>query len=145
MVIKVNGKEYKLKFGYRVMAKTALLQDVISMQNYFKGGKNALMDKLSDLIELNSNLVLAGLQKYNEDFRVDYDNEESVKQGLEKVYDIMEDYMDDPESAPVIDLFSDMVEELTDNGFLSKKSLTMEEAAIAQDATIIPMDHKQGN
>ena len=144
MVLKVNGIEYRLKFGYRVLAKTELLKEVAEMQDLFSAEDNQteVMKNLPKLIDLNSRLVLAGLQKYNEDFKVNYDDNNSVNAVLDKVYDFMDDYMDDPESKPVIDLFGDMVGELIDNGFLSKKSLKLEQAATEQDATVIPLDHQ---
>ena len=145
--LKVNEKEYQLKFGYRVMAKTELLKDVVKMREMFSEkddeSTEEVIEKLPELIELNSKLVLAGLQKYNDEFKVDYDDNNSVKAGLEKVYDFMDDYMDDPNSMPVIDLFGEMVSELVDNGFLSKKSEALEKALTEQDATVIPMDHKK--
>ncbi len=153
--LKVKEKEYILKFGYRVLAKTTLLKDVVGIQTMFKDSKEneqnenddeeteKIVENLPMLIEVNSNLVLAGLQRYHEEFRVDYDNPESVKAGLEKVYDFMDDYMDEEDSIAVFDLFGMMIGELTDNGFLSKKSPQMEQAATEQDATIIPMDHQK--
>ncbi len=144
--LKVNNKEYTLKFGYRVLAKTAVLKDVVSLRNKFsvseEDQEQAITDNIDELIKTNSNLVLAGLQKFHEEYTVDYDDEKSVKDGLEKVYDLMDDYMDDPESKAVIDLFGEMVEDLVENGFLSKMSPKMEEVATELDATVIPMDHQ---
>ncbi len=92
--LKVKEKEYILKFGYRVLAKTTLLKDVVGIQTMFKDSKEneqnenddeeteKIVENLPMLIEVNSNLVLAGLQRYHEEFRVDYDNPESVKAGL---------------------------------------------------------------
>lgn len=142
--LKVNGAEYNLKFGYRVLAKTGLVGRVIEMRKLFsESGETTLVDNMPELVNLTSDLVLAGLQKFNPDYKVDYDDSNSVKEALERLYDFMDDYMDDPDTPAVIDLFSDMVEELIDNGFLSKKSLAMEKAATEQDATVIPMDHKK--
>lgn len=146
--LKVNDSEYTLKFGYRVMAKTGLLKDVINMRNFFgtddeENRTDEIIERMPELIELNTKLVLAGLQKYHDDFRVDYDDSNSVKEGLEKAIDFMDDYMDEPDAIPVMDLFSEMVNELVDNGFLSKKSEKLENAMIEQNATVVPMDHKK--
>ena len=146
--LNVKGKEYILRFGYKVLAKTSLLADVVKMQDIFKVGEDpdnendSMLENLPKVIEINSNLVLAGMQKYNDEFKVDYDDPASVKEGLEKVYDFMDDYMDEGENT-VIDLFTQMVQELTNSGFLSKKSQAMEQAAEKLDATIIPMDHQK--
>lgn len=146
MILTVKGKEYNIRFGYRIMAKTELLKDISELQDIATSDADETLQisKLPDVVNLNSQLVLAGLQKNHEEFRVNYDDNNSVKEGLEKVYDFMDDYMEDPESKPVIELFSDMVDELIENGFLSKKSLKMEKAATELDATVIPMDHKKG-
>lgn len=146
--LKVNDSEYTLKFGYRVMAKTGLLKDVINMRNFFgtddeENRTDEIIERMPELIELNTKLVLAGLQKYHDDFRVDYDDSNSVKEGLEKAIDFMDDYMDEPDAIPVMDLFAEMVNELVDNGFLSKKSEKLENAMIEQNATVVPMDHKK--
>ena len=152
--LKAAGKEYTIKFGYRVLAKTTLVQEVIRVQNMFSEKNNENEDKdeneeneriaenLPSLISINSRLVLAGLQKcHKEEFGTDFDDQDSVSAGLEKVYDLMDDYMDEEDSLPIFDLFGTLVSELTDNGFLSKKSPEMEQAATEQDATVIPQDH----
>lgn len=143
-ILKVNGKEYKIKFGYRALAKSKILKQVMGMQKEIKEKENeAVMDNISEIFELLSNLVLAGLQKYNPEFKCDYDSPSSVTENMEKIYDLLDDYMDDEESESVLDLFGELVTELIDNGFLSKKSETAEAALIQQDATVVPADHQK--
>lgn len=143
-ILKVNGKEYKIKFGYRALAKSKILKQVIEMQKEVQeNGNESMMDKISDIFDLLSDLVLAGLQKYNPEFKCDYDMPSSVSENMEKVYDLLDDYMDDEEGESILDLFMNLVTELIDNGFLSKKSEAVEAALIQQNATVIPTDHQK--
>lgn len=152
--LKVKDKEYKLKFGYKSFKKSGILREVVAMQKKIKkpwkeeeeAESNAEdnIEILEEVLELNSKLVLAALQKNHEEFRADYENPELIEKIIDKVDDLMDDYMDEEGSMPIMDLFSALTEELFNNGFLSKKSPKLEEAAEKQDATIIPIDHKQG-
>lgn len=147
MILRVKEKDYKIKFGYKSLAKSGILRDVMKMQNLFGAEGSEVSDTeafkiLPELFDMISTMVLAGLQKYNEEFRVDYDNPQSVKTGIEKVYDFMDDYMDEPDSVELMELFSKLTGELFDNGFLSAKpSPKLEAAMTATDSTIVPMDH----
>ena len=154
--LKVGDKEYKLKFGYKSFKKSGILREVVSMRKKISGAKENTdvsteneedelgnLEILEEVLELNSKLVLAALQKYNEEFRTDYKSEEEVQAIIDKVDDLMDDYMDEEDSMSIMDLFSTLTEELFNNGFLSKKSEKLEEALAQQDATIVPIDHKQ--
>lgn len=154
--LKVKDKEYKLKFGYKSFKQSGILREVVSMRKKISGAKENADDNaeneenelenleiLEEVLELNSKLVLAALQKHNEEFRTDYKNKEEVQKIVDKVDDLMDDYMDEEDSMSIMDLFSTLTEELFNNGFLSKKSEKLEEALTQQDATIVPIDHKQ--
>ena len=145
--IKVKEKEYSLKFGYKSFKKSGILHEVVAMQKKMKenGGEDAEgnIDMLEKVLDLNSKLVAAALQKNHEEFRAEYGDEESEKKVINMVDDLMDDYMDEEDSMSIMDLFEKLMEELFDNGFLSKKSESLEESLETQDATIIPMDHKQ--
>lgn len=148
IVLKIKDKEYKLKFGYKSFKKSGVLREVVEMQKKIKGSgaeenEEDNIGALEEILELNSRLVLAALQKNHEEFRTDYKSEEDVSMIIEKVDDLMDDYMDEDDSMSIMDLFSKLAEELFNNGFLSKKSEKLEESLTEQDATIIPMDHKK--
>lgn len=145
--LKVKDVTYKIKFGYRALAKSGVLKEVVKMQGAIDkkddDNKDAFVDLVADVFDILAKLVLAGLQKFNESFACDYDDENSVSAGIEKVYDLLDEYMDEEESLGVMDLFSELTNELLNNGFLSKKSKELEENLEKQDATIVPMDHKK--
>lgn len=158
ITLKIKGNEYNLKFGYKSFKKSNILHEVVSMQKKIKNpnentdgntdgntAESAMenIEILEQVLELNSKLVLAALQKYHEEFRTDYKSEEEVQKIIDKVDDLMDDYMDEEDSMSIMDLFTTLTEELFNNGFLSKKSPKLEEAAEKMDATVIPIDHRQ--
>lgn len=149
VVLKIKNKDYKLKFGYKSFKKSGVLREVVAMQNELKDSKEDSEDGtgnielLEQVFEANSKLVLAALQKYNEEFRVDYNNPESVQECIEKVDDLMDDYMEEEDAMPVMDLFSALTNELFNNGFLLRKSEKLEKNLAEQDSTIVPADHKK--
>lgn len=143
--LKVKDKIYKIKFGYRALAKSGVLKEVVKMQSAIdkKDEKDAVVDLIADVFDILAKLVLAGLQKFNKDFVCDYDDENIVSAKIENVYDLLDEYMDEEESLGVMELFSELTNELLNNGFLSKKSKELEESLEKQDATIVPMDHQK--
>lgn len=147
--LKVKDREYKIKFGYKSFKNSGILREVVSMQKKTKEAKDAddetvdNIDLLEDVLDLNSKLVLVGLQKYNEEFRVDFEDEKATEKMIDKVDDLMDDYMDEEDSMSIMDLFGELTGELFENGFLSKKSKSLEENLEKQDATIVPIDHRQ--
>lgn len=152
VTLKVKDKEYKLKFGYKSFKNSGILGEVVAMQTKVKEGKaedaesqerdvENQVELLEEVLELNSKLVLVALQKYNEEFRAEYKDEEGMKKLIDRVDDLMDDYMDEEDSMSIMDLFNALVDELFNNGFLSKKSEKLEAALEAQDATVVPIDH----
>ena len=154
--LKIKDREYKLKFGYKSFKKSGILREVVAMQKKIKkpesdevleNGEAAAesaednIDVLEEVLELNSKLVLAALQKNHEEFRANYDDPNSVNAVVDKVDDLMDDYMDEEESLSIMDLFQKLVDELFNNGFLSKRSEKLDAALESQDATVVPMDH----
>lgn len=149
--LKVKDKEYKLKFGYKSFKNSGILKEVVDMQKHLRGTDNDKeeeksetdnLEAISDVFELNSKLVLAALQKNHEEFRADYKNPDSINECVDKVDDLLDDYMEEPDSMSVMTLFEKLANELFDNGFLSEKSEKLEAALEATDATIVPTDHR---
>lgn len=151
--LNIKGKEYKLKFGYRSFKKSGLLREVAALYKKKGNSENTAeedtgiedenVEMLEEVLELTSKLVLAALQKNHTEFRVDYEKPDSVNEIIDKVDDLMDDYMDEEDSMSIMELFSTLTEELFNNGFLSKKSVNLEESAEKTDATVIPIDHRQ--
>lgn len=133
---KVGDKEYKVKYGYRVLCETDLIDRVTSVgsvDNSFKGAMKTIAE-----------LILAGLQKCHKD-EFGYDTESEKEDALGKVYDLMDEYEEEsteenPQSGYT--LFEKCNEELMNNGFLSEMRKESKENAKEQDATVIPQDHK---
>lgn len=150
ITLKVKDKKYKLKFGYKSFKNSGILKEVVAMQAKARGNKEEneqekdaenQVELLEEVLELNSKLVLIALQKYHEEFRVDYENKEEMNILIDKVDDFMDEYMDEEDSMSIMDLFNELVDELFNSGFLSKKSEKLEAALETQDSTVVPMDH----
>ena len=133
---KVGDKEYKVKYGYGVLCNSDLIDMVTSIgqeNNGFKGAMKTVAE-----------LILAGLQKCHKD-EFGYETESEEEAALNKVYDLMDEYEEEStEENPQngYTLFEKCNEELMKNGFLSQMRKNAEENAKAQDATVIPQDHK---
>lgn len=138
--VKIDGKEYKIKFGYRVLCKTDLIDKVINISKE-KGGNHVFQSMISTIAEL----LLAGLQKeHKEEFGWETDSEK--EESLDKVFELMDKYEDEStEEKPqdCYDLFEKLSDELLKNGFLSKITQSQKETAEKVNATKIPQDHKQ--
>lgn len=133
---KVGDKEYKVKYGYRVLCNSNLIDKVTSIgndNNSFKGAMKTVAE-----------LILAGLQKYHKD-EFGYDTESEEEAAINKVYDLMDEYEEESTEENVQNaytLFERCNEELMKNGFLSQMQKNASANAVEQDATLIPQDHK---
>lgn len=133
---KVGDKEYKVKYGYRVLCNSDLIDKVTAIgqeNNGFKGAMKTVAE-----------LILAGLQRCHKD-EFGYETESEEETALAKVYDLMDEYEEEsteenPQSGYT--LFEKCNEELMKNGFLSEMTKRAAENAKEQDATVIPQDHK---
>lgn len=133
---KVGGKEYKIKFGYKVLSESDVLLKASDISN--------IADPRS-LIALLPELILIGLQtKHKDEFG--YETEEEKKVAYEKVCDLLDDYEDEsteenPQNGFI--LFEKASQELEKNGFLSGMIKAMEKAEKEQKLPKIPQDHKK--
>lgn len=133
ITLKVNGKDYKLVFGYGALLKTDILDRI---QNSNKEG-------LKGTISLLPELLLVGLQKRHKD-EFGWETESEKEVALDKIYDLLDEYEnestdDNPQDG--FTLLQQMNDELGKNGFLSR-IMKMAEAE-NQNATKIPQDHKK--
>lgn len=142
--IHINGKEYKLKFGYMSVAGSGIMGDVLEATQFLSGMEEdddtAVFKAISKIMPLVGRIVLAGMQRYHSDeFGVDYEDEADVKAKLSKVYAMLDDYFDPEEGQTeesAIELFWDFANELSASGFLSGNPQTAAERIAA-----IPQDH----
>ena len=115
MILKVKGKEYKVKFGFNSFCDTDLMQrtgdllKVFQSQNEENDNDVTGIGKIKDLFTCVRELLYFGFMKYN------------PVADVQKVGDILDDYHDEAteENAnSIIELFTKLTEELMQEGFL---------------------------
>lgn len=115
MIIKIKGKEYKIKFGYKPTLKERIISKVVRFSNI--ANENDL-EKIEDLLLFLPELILVGLQVNHEDFRYNIDTGEGKEEQLEKSFNLIEEYLEE-DNADIVDLFVRLQEALTEDSFLS--------------------------
>ncbi len=116
-IFKIHGKEYKVRFTYRMICKDDLL-DKVSGLNLEDMEVKDIIDKLAST---TAELLLAGLQKYHSD-EFGYKNDEEKAKRIEEMLDLFDDYEDestDDNVQSAATLYTDLQHELENNGFLS--------------------------
>ena len=127
--IKFGETELSIKYGYEVTAKSGILKKLIEAEGIASEEKE-IASSIDKVMLLLPELVLAGVQKFHKDeFGYNYLTGEGKEEQLEKVYTLIDDYFD-MEDANFQKLYSDLQEELLDNGFLA--SMFREEKAKAK-------------
>ena len=115
MILKVKGKEYKVKFGFNSFCDTDLLErtgdllKVFQDQNVENDNDVTGIGKIKDLFTCVRELLYFGFMKYN------------PVADVQKVGDILDDYHDEAteENAnSIMELFTKLTEELMQEGFL---------------------------
>lgn len=129
-IFKVHGKEYKVRFTYRMVCKGDLL-DKVSNLDLENLEVREIVDKLATT---TAELLLAGLQKYHSD-EFGYESDEEKAERIDAMLDLFDDYEDEsteekPQSAST--LFKDLQSELEKNGFLSTMMKVAEETETIQ-------------
>lgn len=117
-ILKVRGKEYKVRFTYRVICEGDLLDKISAVGNFDDLDAKGVINKLA---VTTAELLLAGLQKYHKD-EFGYDSEEEKKARIGEIFDIFDDYEDEASEdneQTAATLFADLQGELEKNGFLS--------------------------
>lgn len=148
-VFKVNDTEYKVKYSYRVLCETDLIDRVINTMATSDDSKDGAT-QFKDLLKLTAELLLAGLQKFHRD-EFGYDTDSEKKEKLFVVYDMIDDYEDEHAEEPdesrkdSATLFIDLQSELENNGFLSRIGRDSQENLETQNATVIPLDHQKSS
>lgn len=114
--INVNNKEYKIRFGYRVLCESDLIDKITAV---FSSENNK--KEVRGILDTVAEVLLAGLQKYHSNEfgynKIGYENAKA------KVYELMDDYEDEStEENPqdCYDLFQALQNELFENGFFKK-------------------------
>ena len=140
MILNVGKKKYTIKFGYKAVAKSGIIKKALAIENIADNDDYGEM--IETMLSVVADMVLAGLQKTESSYSVDYDNKDDVRGKTEKVFDLLDDYIAQEEALTIPELFQELMSEMFDAGFFGKKSERMEQIAQKTDATIIPMDHQ---
>ena len=137
MKLVVKKKEYKVKFGYNSFCDTDLMDRTTDLLRLFQGAeieddKDVIgMGKIKELFSCVRDLLFVGFQKFNP-----VDNKQQIG-------NILDDYHDDApegEKRGILDLFTQLTEELMNEGFLGE---FLEDIAETQENTKTPQDHKK--
>lgn len=120
MKIKVNEKEYTIKFGYEPTLKSRLLSRVAKMTVNMKQDAEENLEQIENMLLFVPEMVLVGLQKFHSDeFGYNMDTNDGYEEAKNKVFSLVGDYVDTGD-VDITDFFTELQEELTANGFLKK-------------------------
>lgn len=111
----MGNKEYKIQYAYLPTLKSHIMSRISKIS-----GDNQSVEDIEELMLLIPELLLVGLQKYHKkEFGYNYKTEEDKEKQLDKVCDMVDDYMTDTEESPM-DLFEKLVNEMMNESFLSR-------------------------
>lgn len=117
MVLKVKEKEYKVKFGYNSFCDTDLMERTEDLLKLFQGAGAADdkdvagLGKVRELFLCVRDLLFVGFKKFN------------PVETVQEVGDIIDDYHDEApegEKRGVMNIFTQLSEELMNAGFLGE-------------------------
>ena len=118
MQIKIDGKDYKIKFGYKPTLKEHVISKIVKFSRLSDENGDVDMEDLEELLLYLPEILLVGLQVYHKDFRYDYDTKDGKEDQLDKVFDLIDKYTENSDSS-VMDLFNGLQEALLEDSFLA--------------------------
>ena len=118
MQIKIDGKDYKIKFGYKPTLKEHVISKIVKFSRLSDENGDVDMEDLEELLLYLPEILLVGLQVHHKDFRYDYDTKDGKEDQLDKVFDLIDKYTENSDSS-VTDLFNGLQEALLEDSFLA--------------------------
>lgn len=133
----INGKEYKIKFGYNAFCDTDLMERVQDLAKLFQKNDAASdkdvsgIGKVKELFCVVRELLFVGFKKYN------------PAESLQEIGDLLDDYKDEEteEERGLFQLFGLLSEELMNAGFLN--DLMGVANPEMENGVKAPQDHKK--
>lgn len=140
-ILKCGDKEIKVKYGYRATIESDIMSDLMGMSDLIGD-----MASVRKILQFAPKMLLVGLQKYHKDeYGCDFSNADEVQKGIEKVYDLLDDYFDGENDIQA--LFQILQNELMNNGFLFRAPKAKKKAKIqsleAQEAPETPESEEE--
>ena len=131
--IEIDGKEYKIKFGYAPVLKERIISKMDKISSLFE--KDSIpSEAMEDAMLFIPEIFLVGLQVNHPEFRYDYDTKVGKEDKLMQVYEIMDRYLSD--GGDIFNLFADMQNEMVNDSFLSSLLRRVKEAEKVENAAI---------
>ena len=118
MQIKIDGKDYKIKFGYKPTLKEHVISKIVKFSRLSDENGDVDMADLEELLLYLPEILLVGLQVHHKDFRYDYDTKDGKEDQLDKVFDLIDKYTENSDSS-VMDLFNGLQQALLEDSFLA--------------------------
>jgi hypothetical protein len=135
----INGKDYKIKFGYNSFCDSDLMERVQDLAKLFQKNDTVSdkdvsgIGKIKDLFCVVRELLFVGFKKYN------------PAESLQEIGDLLDDYCDEEteEKRGLFQLFTLLSDELMNAGFLNE--LMGIENPDMENGVKAPQDHKKSS
>lgn len=120
MILKVDGKEFDVKFAYKPTIKGHLLKKMAKVEMTEDETAEGNVEMMENVLLFLPEFLLIGLQKnHSDEYGYDYTTDKGKDKQLEKAENLISTYADD-ENGDLYELYHDLQNELLANGFLAK-------------------------
>lgn len=118
LLLKIGERELKVKYGYEATLKTKLLSKMAKEESNKEEG----LENVENILLFLPEFLLVGLQKYHfEEYGFDWETEKGKEEQIEKMFTLIEDYMEKNEEEDAITLYNLLTDEMVKNGFLKSQ------------------------
>ena len=87
MKITLGGTEYTIKFGYKAVVESKIIQKLVTLET----GSTTELEAVDKILGFLPEFLLVGLQKFHKD-EFGFANDDEKKDQLDKVFDLLDDY-----------------------------------------------------